>query len=64
MVVARTAFVVAVAVQIAIEVVVVPATPLVAVDVFFDGPLPSHSTCPLFCPRVDHMHDNPYLHAQ
>ena len=42
--------------------VVVP--PVTAVVVSFDGLLPSHSTCPLFFRGVDHMRDNPYLHAQ
>ena len=44
------------------EVVAIP--PVTTVVVPFDGFLPSHSTCPLFFPIVDHMHDNPYLRAQ
>ena len=55
---------VATTVQIVVEVVVVLIVVGVVVVSPFDGLLPSHSTCPLFCPGVDHMHNNPYLHVQ
>ena len=56
----------AVVVQIAsaVEVVDVPRAALAMVVALFDAILPSHSTCPFFCPRVDHMRENTYFHAQ
>ena len=60
----QTASTVADAVQTTIEAVVVLPVVVAAVTTPFDGLLPSHSTCPLFCPRVNHMRDNPYLHAE
>ena len=53
-----------VAIQTVAELLVVPPMDAVVVSASFDGLLPSHSTCPFFCPAVYHMHDNPYLHAQ
>ena len=47
-----------------VEVAVIPPTIVAMVDALFNGLLPSHSTCPFFCPGVYHMRDNPYLHAQ
>ena len=75
-VVAQTAFVAVAVVQTTtmnapseqntsvIAVVVVPPMAIAAVVAPFYGPLPSRSTCPSFCPGLDHMHDNPYLHSQ
>ena len=51
-------------VRTTVEVADVPPAVAITVAVPFDGVLPSHSTCPLFCPRENHMHDNPYLHSQ
>ena len=51
-------------VMAAVEVVTIPLAVVIAFVVPFNGIIPSHSTCPLFFPRVDHMRDNPYLHAQ
>ena len=63
-VVVQTASPIVDVVRTVIKVVVVPPVVAVVVSILFDGPLPLHSTCPLFYLGVDHMHDNPYLHAQ
>ena len=47
-----------------VKVAVIPPTIVAMVDALFNGLLPSHSTCPLFYLRVNHMHDNPCLHVQ
>ena len=46
------------------KVAMVDAPPMVEANVIPNDPLPSHNTSHMFSPRVGHMHDNIYLHAQ
>ena len=58
-VMAQTTIVNLAAVQTAIEVLVVPPVSVTMFVVPFDDILPSHSTCPMFFPGVDNLHENP-----
>ena len=61
-VVVQTASAIAAAVRTEVEVLAAPPTSVVAIPP--NDPLPSHSMSHMFSPRVGHMRDNLYLHAQ
>ena len=51
-------------VKTAVEVVVVPlVAAAAAVAALSDGIVPSHTTCPLFFPKLNNMHNIPYPHS-